>query len=439
MKNLINFMSALFFIAANAYSESYPKATGYVNDFANLLTIEQGQMLNDKLVALESKTSVEIAVVTISSLGEYTIEDYTTGLAEAWAVGKKDKNNGVVFLIAPNERKMRIETASGARRILTDRKANWIRDNKVLPYFRSQNIPQGIIAGTEEIIGVFDKDSVEILAEKPLDSKVGGHVKRKHYLQAEKQEGTILFPFILSLLGVLGTIIYIICALTKSYNIKNSLAYVLGSKESVAERFADLSIKVNNPFVDDGCKSELAELCSSFAKISGFSLASKGVDWPNASRELQSILTSLSFLEERVERQIKFGVDAYIKGPRLYDEIPAMIDATSNVLAKGEHSPDANRCLEEARSEYRRAVSLRSGMTMVDWFILYQILSAVSSNRERAEYVHHKANSPDYNTGSSSRRSGGTSPAFGFGGNKGFSGGGGFGRSSGGGGSSGSW
>jgi uncharacterized protein len=88
--------------------QQYPKPSGYVNDFAGLLSHDQGAALNSELAAFEKRTTVEIAVVTVPSLKGHNVEDYTRGLAKEWGVGKAGRNNGVVFLIAPNERKMRI-------------------------------------------------------------------------------------------------------------------------------------------------------------------------------------------------------------------------------------------------------------------------------------------------------------------------------------------
>lgn len=155
-------------IVITAYAQQYPKATGYVNDFANLLTREQGVLLNDELIAFEKKTTIEIAVVTVPWLNNQSIEDYTRGLAKEWGVGKRDQNNGIVFLIAPKERKMRIETASGARSILTDSRADQIRDDAVIPRFKAGNMPQGIIDGTHAIMRTFDASSAPAIAEKEI-------------------------------------------------------------------------------------------------------------------------------------------------------------------------------------------------------------------------------------------------------------------------------
>src|SRR3989338_114690 len=169
-RNAVLAVMLLLVATVTTYAQQYPKPTGYVNDFGNLLTREQGASLNDKLAAFEKKTTIEIAVVTVPWLNNQSIEDYTRGLAKEWGVGKRGQNNGVVFLIAPEERKMRIETASGARSILTNSRADQIRDDAVLPRFKAGNMAQGIIDGTHAIMRALDASSLPAASESGTTS-----------------------------------------------------------------------------------------------------------------------------------------------------------------------------------------------------------------------------------------------------------------------------
>lgn len=158
MRTKIAVSAVIFFtIIATAFAGQYPTPTSYVSDFAHVLSQEEGTSLNAELAAFEKKTGVEIAVVTVPWLNGQSIEDYTTGLAKEWGVGKRGKDNGVVFLVAPKERKMRIETASGARSVLTDSRADDIRDETIIPRFKAGNMAQGIIDGTHAIMRAFDE------------------------------------------------------------------------------------------------------------------------------------------------------------------------------------------------------------------------------------------------------------------------------------------
>jgi uncharacterized protein len=139
--------------AAPALAQEYPQPSGYVNDFAGVLSPVVTQSLNQELAAFKKKTTIEIAVVTVDSLRGQSIENYTRGIATEWGVGKRDRNNGVVFLVAPNQRKMRIETALGIRSVLTDARADSIRDSAILPRFRAGDLPGGIVEGTHNTAG----------------------------------------------------------------------------------------------------------------------------------------------------------------------------------------------------------------------------------------------------------------------------------------------
>src|SRR5665213_3251246 len=98
----------------------FPALTGRVVDDANVLNAETKADLTQKLAALEQKTSRQLAVVTIPSLGGYEISDYGYQLGRAWGIGQKTLNNGILFIVAPTEHKTRIEVGYGLEPIITD-------------------------------------------------------------------------------------------------------------------------------------------------------------------------------------------------------------------------------------------------------------------------------------------------------------------------------
>ncbi len=177
------FVAALFIslAALAAVVGNFPKPVGHVNDWANLLQPDAKAALEEKLRAYEQKTSIEIAIVTTPSLGDMTVEDYTIELAQGWGVGKKGKDNGIVLLIAPNERKLRIEVGYGLEGDFTDMGAGRIRDVAILPHFKNAKTAQtngdtetyrremaaGVIAGADAIIGALgNKPFAERLEER---------------------------------------------------------------------------------------------------------------------------------------------------------------------------------------------------------------------------------------------------------------------------------
>ena len=112
--------AAIMAATAPATAQTFPKLTGRVVDQANLLLPAQEAELTSKLAALETQTGRQLVVATVASLEGRTIEDYGYRLGREWAIGQTEEDDGVVLLVAPNERKVRIETGYGARVFLTD-------------------------------------------------------------------------------------------------------------------------------------------------------------------------------------------------------------------------------------------------------------------------------------------------------------------------------
>jgi uncharacterized protein len=132
-------------------AQDFPKPQGHVNDFANLLSPAEKVGLEAKLVKLAQETGAEVAVVTVIDLEGTYIEDYASRLFEAWGIGKKDQDNGVLFITSLAERKVRIEVGYGLEPIITDGRAGRILDEKVLPAYREGDYPSGIMQGTAAI------------------------------------------------------------------------------------------------------------------------------------------------------------------------------------------------------------------------------------------------------------------------------------------------
>jgi len=132
-------------------AQDFPAYQGWVNDYAGLLSTAGKTQLEAKIAELEEDTTAEVAVVTIKSLEGDSIEDYAVRLFETWKIGKKDKNNGVLLLVALDDRKMRIEVGYGLEPIITDGRAGRIRDNDVLPKFKQNDYEGGITAGVAAI------------------------------------------------------------------------------------------------------------------------------------------------------------------------------------------------------------------------------------------------------------------------------------------------
>ncbi len=132
-------------------AQNFPELKGYVNDYAGLLTPQGKAQLEAKLSQLEKDTTAQVFVATVKSLEGDDIQDYANRLFEKWKIGQKDKNNGVLFLVSLDDRKMWIEVGYGLEPIITDGRAGRIRDDNVIPSFKKSNYEEGIIAGVNAI------------------------------------------------------------------------------------------------------------------------------------------------------------------------------------------------------------------------------------------------------------------------------------------------
>jgi uncharacterized protein len=144
----------LLVIAAPAAAQHFPPLTGRVVDQAHLLRPEQVVDLTTKSEELEAQTGRQFVVATVNSLEGYEIEDYTYRLGRAWGIGQKEQDNGVILLVAPNERKVWIATGYGSGGFLTDAMSGIIIREDILPQFK-KNPPDygaGITAGADAII-----------------------------------------------------------------------------------------------------------------------------------------------------------------------------------------------------------------------------------------------------------------------------------------------
>ena len=131
---------------------SFPPPNGtHVVDEANILSPATEAKLNDELTALEDRTQHQVVVATVSSLQGLEIEDYGYQLGRTWGIGRKDVNDGVVLLVAPNERKVRIEVGYGLEPIMTDALSSQIINETIVPKFKAGDMPGGIVAGAQAI------------------------------------------------------------------------------------------------------------------------------------------------------------------------------------------------------------------------------------------------------------------------------------------------
>lgn len=136
---------------ANA-APTFPELDSHVVDQVGLLSTDTKQGIANKLVGLEQQTSIQFVVAIVTSLEAYEIRDYGIQLARHWELGQKDVNNGVLLLVAPNERKVSIEVGYGLEGELTDALSFQIIQDYILPKFKQGQMSAGIELGADMIL-----------------------------------------------------------------------------------------------------------------------------------------------------------------------------------------------------------------------------------------------------------------------------------------------
>jgi uncharacterized protein len=145
-------LSGLLLLAAPAFAQTFPKLAGNpVVDQADIIPAAEEAALNAQLLDLEKSTGHQLVVATVSDLEGRDVSDYGYRLGREWQIGDAEKDDGVVFLIAPNERKMNISVGYGLEPVLTDALSGRIIRDTVTPLFKTNDYPGGIQAGVNAI------------------------------------------------------------------------------------------------------------------------------------------------------------------------------------------------------------------------------------------------------------------------------------------------
>jgi uncharacterized protein len=164
---------ALLFTVASAQG-TLPKPAGRVTDLANVIDAGTENELDRRLDELEQKTSHEVAVVTVPSLDGAPVEDYAVRLFKEWGIGQARQDNGVLVLVAPNEREMRIEVGYGLEGILPDGLAGEIVRDNFIPRFRDNDYNGGIRDGVLRVADIVEKQQVLTPEELARFNSSGG-------------------------------------------------------------------------------------------------------------------------------------------------------------------------------------------------------------------------------------------------------------------------
>jgi len=142
----------LFTAPATAFGLDVPRLAGRVNDYGGMISPQVRATLDAELAALERTDSTQVVILTVPSLEGDVIEEFSIRVGDAWKIGQKGKDNGVIFIVSKADRKMRIEVGRGLQGVLTDLSAGRIIDTVVKPRFKQGNFDDGFLIGTRAII-----------------------------------------------------------------------------------------------------------------------------------------------------------------------------------------------------------------------------------------------------------------------------------------------
>ena len=461
------------------------KPVGHINDFANILDSQTKQNLETKLRKYRDKTSIEVAVVTVASLEGLTVEQYTLNIAQRWGVGNKKKDTGIVLLIAPNERKMRIEVGYGIEPDLTDSQAGRIIQNTIIPYFKesvqqtndiekNKKLTEGILAGVTAILaGLGDAPYQARFEERKIaQEKALMEQKRRNEQTAIFLKLAGLVLLVLLVIGAIALLAYKIISrrrflknkrLNNMDDLKKSeslISEALDEYPKAVDKLEELK-KISPKSIwiefEKPLKATRGLIKASSEELGSLIVLSSNLGWrkseevaPKIANLLARVLV-LANIFDHIALKIEEVQKAEKESPKLLDKIPEAIDRAKKDIDHKDVSKRSQAYLDQAKDTYQKAKELVRNSS-VDWLSVIALATAAMTlisnaknvaksdiaNAEEARRPKPKRRSSDYGYGSgyssgwSSRSSSGSSDS---GSSFGGFGGGGFG----GGGASGSW
>lgn len=158
-------ITCLLLQSAFLFALDVPPLTGPVNDYARLFNGSDLRELNNYLYALDQKSDLQIAILTIPSLEDENLEDYSIRVAEQWKIGQKGKDSGVIFVIAAQEHKLRIEVGYGLEGLITDVQSSRIIRSIMIPAFQKGEYGKGTLLGVKNVAGLALQDESLISQE----------------------------------------------------------------------------------------------------------------------------------------------------------------------------------------------------------------------------------------------------------------------------------
>ncbi|MFA6554741.1 MAG: TPM domain-containing protein [Candidatus Paceibacterota bacterium] len=216
MNKILTTLLVWLIIPIGVFAYTSPgKSSGFVNDFAGVLKVDDIQLMNSQLSSLEKSFGVEIVVVTIPSLGDEVIETYAIKLFEEWGIGNKDRDNGLLILVAPNDRQARIEVGYGLEGTITDIQSGNIIRNVMIPAFKTGDYSSGTKGAVNAVLAILSNSPDAAAFSSPSNSSKSSGSK-------------VTFELVIFLIFFVGSVLTRLLSKTKSWWLGGVIGAVVG-------------------------------------------------------------------------------------------------------------------------------------------------------------------------------------------------------------------
>jgi uncharacterized protein len=201
----IPLLAVALLLANTTQAVDVPYLTGRVTDNAEILNTDTRKALTERLAAHERATTNQVAVLTVSTIGDASIEEYAVEVFNAWKLGRKDKDNGVLVVIAPNERRMRIEVGYGLEGTLTDAQASRIIRDLMTPRFKEGDFNRGVADGVHAVIATLEGNADALPPPETTARKSSGESRHDGFFDGPDlslSERILIGGFVFGIIGL---------------------------------------------------------------------------------------------------------------------------------------------------------------------------------------------------------------------------------------------
>lgn len=395
MNRMSKLIVALLFVVTtfggNVSAQEFPSPRGFMNDFAGLLSEDEAVKLQIELAKFDAKLGYEITVVTVKSLEGYSIEEFTKRLANRWGVGKKGKDNGVMLLFAPTERKIRIAVGNGLQRQLPDSEAKRIIDEKIIPQFRKNRLNDGIASGAHSVMQVLD--SVRANPEAELSATT---TKSPDFGEVAMTLGVILLC-----LASAGVLARVLIARSERKDNKQSTLALLGE---LPGKLSSARLILGHSDVSQHSRDILDTATKEFESEKDGARMAPELSY--SARTMRHVESTVGIALENATHEKELASKARGEGPSLLKKFP-------EILAEAEKKAGTNekklKQVASARAKYEEA-RVHAGGNDTNWLLVYMLLMNANSSCDSA-MASAPASSHGYQNYSSGDDGGSSSPA----------------------------